>query len=243
MMAGEQEFLASFTSDRFMNQPIKSDRSVIGRLLAMFDRVPGLGGGRTHFVFLGVFFAVALSCYLTILKLRGEAGAALKTWTEWDALFPFSPWWIWVYLIPYILGPLLVMVLSRPAFEWYVRRGLIVIVVSLIIFFVLPTQVVRNPSNESRLSNDLTSNLYRWMVKIDTPPANAAPSLHVSLSCLLAWVLAYDKPRYWPFALFGALVVWVSVLCISQHHLIDVATGALLASLAAIGRPPRPLTS
>ncbi len=211
-------------------------------MLAAFDHAPGLGRGRTHFVFLGVFFGMALGFYMTVLKLRGAAGASLRTWTEWDTVFPFSPWWIWVYLLPYILGPLLVMVLSRPAFVWYLHRALIVVGVSLVIFFIVPTQIQRHVDSEGNLGDDLTSRLYRWMIEIDDPPANAAPSLHVSLSCLLAWALAYDHPRWWAAALLGAVVVWVSTLCISQHHLIDVATGALLASLAAIGRPPREFT-
>ncbi len=220
-----------------MNPSKPPDRSLVGRTLAFFDRVPGLGSGRSHFVFLGVFFAVSLSLYLTVLKLRGAA-ATFKTRRDWDDAFPFSPWWIWIYLLPYLIGPLLVMVLSRPAFVWYVRRGMIVVAVSIVIFFVFPTLTTRLPENEAKLSDDLTSALYRNIAGIDDPPANAAPSLHVSLSCLLAWALAYDWPRWWWAALLGAIIVWLSTLYISQHHLIDVVSGALLASLAAIGRPP-----
>jgi membrane-associated phospholipid phosphatase len=214
------------------------------RLLARFDRVPGLGGGRTQIVFLALFFAVSFSFYLLVLKLRGPA-AALKTRTGWDDVFPFVPWWTWVYMVPYLIGPLLVAVLNRTTFVWYVQRATVVVVISVLIFALIPTQTVRplkdpvkGPEIAAELGDDLTANVYRKMVEIDDPPANAAPSLHVSLSCLLAWAITFNHPRWWWAALGGAVVVWLSTLFTAQHHLIDVATGAGLASLAAIG-PPR----
>jgi membrane-associated phospholipid phosphatase len=221
--------------------PAPPDRTLVGRLLQAVDRIPGLGGGRTHIAFLALFFLASLSLYLAVLKLRGPA-AAYTTWTEWDRAFPFAPWWTWIYLIPYIVGPALVGALSRTTFAWYIRRATIVALVSLLIFVVVPTQTVRpleDPANESKLGNNATGWMYRQMVAIDDPPANAAPSLHVSLSCLLAWALAYDRPRWAWAALLGAVTIWLSTLYTAQHHLIDVATGALLASLAAIGRPSR----
>jgi membrane-associated phospholipid phosphatase len=221
----------------------------IDRLLARLDRVPGLGGGRTHFIFLGVFFGFCLSLYLTVLKLRGPASTT-DTRIEWDRAFPFTPWWTWPYLLPYVIGPLLVVVIRRPVFTWFIRRALIVAVASLVIFVVYPTQTIRPldksknteeewKANEAKLGDDLTSRMYRQMDAIDSPPANAAPSLHVSLSCLMAWAVVFDRPRWWWAALLGAVFVWLSTLYTAQHHLIDVATGALLASLAAIGPPQR----
>ncbi len=217
-----------------------TDRSLPGRLLGALDRVPGLGGGRTHIICLALFFFGSLAVYLTVLKIRGPAGESLKTRIEWDGAFPFTPIWTWVYLLPYVAGPLIAAALRRPVFTWYLGRGAIVVLVSLVIFSVLPTQTVRpleDPAVSEQLGDDLTARLYRYMVMIDDPPANAAPSLHVSLSCLLAWALFYDRPRLWWLALLLAVVVWLSTLYTAQHHLIDVVTGALLASLAAIGGP------
>ena len=224
------------------SSPNESDESLVGRLLARLDRVRGLGGGRTHAVFLVVFFLACLSLYLTVLKVRGGGASSLSTWTEWDRTFPFTPAWVWVYLLPYAVGPLIAVALSRAAFVWYVQRAALVMLVSLIIFAVQPTHTVRpllDKANEEKLHDDLTSRMYRQMVAVDEPPANAAPSLHVSLACLLAWALAYDRPR-WALVAFGAaLVVWLSTLFTAQHHIIDVASGVLLASLAALGPPRR----
>ena len=218
-------------------------RTAVGRMLAAVDRMPGLGGSRTHVVFLTLFFLFSLGLYLVVLKVRGPAGDRLLTLTAWDAAFPFTPGWVWVYLLPYAVGPLLTVLLSRTTFEWYVRRAVLVVVVSLAIFVAVPTQTVRplraDPANEARLKDDLTGWAYRRMVAVDEPPANAAPSLHVSLSCLLAWAMVYEWPRWWPAAIAAAVLVWLSTLYTAQHHLIDVVTGVLLASLAALGGPRR----
>src|SRR5262249_22146119 len=90
--------------------------------------------------------------------------------------------------------------------------------------------------NEANLTG-VTGWMYRSMVEIDDPPANAAPSLHVSLSCLLAWALAFDRPRWWAAALLGAILVWLSTLYTAQHHLIDDGSGYLLASMISLATP------
>src|SRR4051812_16925571 len=114
-----------------------ANRTLVGRLLAEMDRIPGLGGGGSHVAFLALFFLGSLSLYLVVLKLRGPA-ATIKTWTGLDGLFPFTPWWVWVYLVPYVLGPLLVGALSRSAFVWYINRATLVVIVSLAIFVAVP---------------------------------------------------------------------------------------------------------
>jgi membrane-associated phospholipid phosphatase len=216
----------------------------VERMLARLDRVPGLGGGRTHFLFLALFFGLSFSLYLTVLKARGPA-AAISTHTPWDDVFPFAVGWLWVYMAPYVIGPLLSVVLSRATFAWYIRRGTLVMAVSLLIFALLPTHTKR-PWPETlngwkELGNGFTDQMYRNMVELDDPPSNAAPSLHVSLSCLLAWALTFDRPRWWAIAFLGASLIWLSTLLTWQHHLIDVVTGVFLASVAAIG-PPRKMT-
>ena len=105
-----------------------------------------------------------------------------------------------------------------------------IVFISLGIFVLLPTQVQR-PTVD--VGSGHSADMYRNMVEIDEPPANAAPSLHVSLTCLLAWAVRRDYPR-WTLAAFGSVaIVWLSTLLTHQHHLIDVATGVLLASAAA----------
>ncbi len=186
---------------------------------------------------LGVLMFSALGLYLLVLKWRGHAGREHVTWIEWDALVPFQPGWVWVYLIPYIVGPGLVGTLSRDTFAWFVPRALAVVFVSLLVFIVYPTQTDSRP--ELILEDGPTRQLYKMMVEVDEPPANAAPSLHVSLTCLLALALVRDFPRGWPLWVGGVLLVWAATLFTRQHHFIDVVTGALVACLVVLVWPDR----
>jgi len=192
-----------------------------------------LAGAVRQAVVLAVMMLLSLSLYLAVLWSRGSA-ARMVTQTEWDKAIPFRPGWVWVYLIPYLLGPLLAAFLRRATLVWYIRRGLAAVLVSVAVFAVLPTKTVRPAA--THLGGGPTAALYRNMVAIDDPPANAAPSLHVSLTCLLAWALVRDFPRWWAVCLTvtGVALVWLSTLLTWQHHLIDVATGVLLGSALAL---------
>jgi hypothetical protein len=189
---------------------------------------PTLVRGIRQTVVLAVIMLISLSLYLAVLKWRGPA-ASVTTATSWDQALPFCPTWVWGYLLPYLIGPAIAGVLSRDTFAWYIRRGLVIVFVSLAIFVVLPTHTTRPPA--SSLPDGLTGELYRSVVMIDDPPANAAPSLHVSLTCLLALAVVRDYPRWWLAAWAGAGLTWLATLLTRQHHLIDVATGVLLAAV------------
>jgi membrane-associated phospholipid phosphatase len=188
--------------------------------------------GLRQAVLVAIIMFSSLGCYLAILKWRGGDGADHVTYIKaLDELFPFEPAWVWVYLIPYLIGPLAIGALSRETFWWFVRRGLVVVAISLVIFIIYPTQTkVREQPN---LGDGPTAQLYINMVTIDDPPANAAPSLHVSLTCMLALALVRDFPRWWPLPIGGAVVVWLATLYTRQHHVLDVVSGVLLALVVA----------
>jgi hypothetical protein len=186
---------------------------------------------------LAAVMMLALALYLLVLKWRGPA-AGIATQTRWDEKIPFCPAWVWAYLIPYLVGPVVAGMLSRATFAWYLRRGLLLVFVSLAIFAIWPTRTIRAPTLD--LDDGLTAGLYRRMIAIDEPPANAAPSLHVSLTCLLAWAVLRDFPRWGWAAFAGAAVVWLATLLTWQHHLIDVGTGVMLGSALAWPWPRRP---
>jgi membrane-associated phospholipid phosphatase len=201
---------------------------------------PTLARGIRQAVVLALIMFSSLALYLVVLRWRGEAGREHITYTAWDEVIPFRPAWVWVYLIPYLVGPILFGLISRATFLWYIQRGLVVVFVSLAIFAVYPTQTA--PRLKPDLGDGPTAWLYQNMVAIDEPPANAAPSLHVSLTCLLALALLHDFPRWWPLTLVWTALVWLATLFTRQHHLIDVATGALLACMVALAWPRRKMT-
>jgi membrane-associated phospholipid phosphatase len=186
---------------------------------------------------LGALTFAALGLYLIVLNWRGHAGKDHITWTPWDEVVPFQPGWVWVYLIPYIIGPGLVGLMSRRTFAWFVPRALAIMFLSVLVFIIYPTQTAERPTLE--LGPGPTRDLYKMMIEVDDPPANAAPSLHVSLTCLLMLALLRDFPKWWPVWVGGALLVWAATLFTRQHHLIDVVTGALVAGVVVLAWPGR----
>jgi len=185
---------------------------------------------------LAAIMVTSLGGYLLVLKWRGGA-ARYCTHLAWDDWFPFEPAWVWVYLLPYIIGPAALGVVRASTFRWYVSRGLVIVAISLLIFALVPTQVAPRSSDHG-LGSGLTAKLYEEMVAIDEPPANAAPSLHVSLTCLLALALLRDFPKWWPVIIVGVVLVWLATLLTRQHHLIDVGTGIALTAIV-VAWPPR----
>jgi membrane-associated phospholipid phosphatase len=195
-----------------------------------------LKGAVQQAVVLAVVMLMSLALYLAVLWWRGPQ-AQITTQTAWDRAIPFRPAWVWVYLIPYALGPLIAAFLTRDTLVWYIRRGIVLVLISVAVFAILPTKTERPSATD--LGTGPTAQLYRNMVAIDGPAANAAPSLHVSLTCLLAWALVRDFSRWWAVCLTvtGVALVWLSTLLTWQHHLIDVATGVLLGSALALPWP------
>jgi len=191
------------------------------------DNVRSVKRGVIQAVALAVIMFSSLGLYLLILKWRGPAGSERRTHIPWDDLIPFEPGWVWAYLLPYLIGPVLIGMLTPRTFRWFVPRGLVIVFLSLTIFIVYPTQTAPRPPAD--VEDGPTARLYRSMIEADEPPANAAPSLHVSLTCLLALTLVRDFPRWWLPVCLGVAIVWLSTLLTRQHHLVDVATGALLA--------------
>ena len=182
----------------------------------------------------------ALGGYLLVLNWRG-GDAVFITKVPLDDVIPFQPAWVWVYLIPYIIGPIVIGFLRRPTFSWYISRGIAVVLVTLLIFILVPTQTDKRPPHD--LGTSVTGQLYQNMIAIDEPPANAAPSLHVSLTFLLGLALLWDFPRWWWLSTIAVLLVWLATLFTRQHHLIDVGTGILVAALVVAVWPRRRKTA
>ena len=90
---------------------------------------------------LALLMLLSLSSYLAVLKWRGDA-AVWVTRTAWDRHIPFRPEWVWVYLLPYLVGPVVAGSLSRPTFAWFVRRGLAAVLASLAVFVVWFTELL-----------------------------------------------------------------------------------------------------
>src|SRR5262249_29216548 len=82
-----------------------------------------LRGAVRQILLLTLIMLASLGGYLLVLWTRGPE-ARISTFLPLDDLVPFEPAWVWVYLIPYILGPLAFGLMRPTTFNWYVSRGL-----------------------------------------------------------------------------------------------------------------------
>src|SRR5436190_1727111 len=82
-----------------------------------------LARGIRQAVVLAVIMMSSLGGYLTVLCWRGHDGKDRVTHTAWDEFFPFLPGWVWVYLFPYVIGPIVIGALRAPIFGWSVRSA------------------------------------------------------------------------------------------------------------------------
>lgn len=152
----------------------------------------------------------------------------LPTRTSLDDLVPIWPAFIYVYLSPYLAGPLVAGLLSRELYRRMLTRVATLLPLQLGAYFAVPTIVVRP---HAPVGDGIGDALVRAIYLVDTPPANAAPSGHVSLALMLAWAAWNGMPRarFWSALYFGLVIV--SILFTGQHHVVDLVTGALLGGL------------
>lgn len=177
-------------------------------------------------VLLSVLFLLVYGGCNSIAAQRTDVG----TWYfALDRQVPFVPWMIVPYLSIdafFVLAPFLCR--DREDLNLYSRRVTMAIVVAGICFLLIPLRFAfdRPPANGwSGALLDAFASLDR--------PFNLFPSLHVTLAVLLADVFRrYTKGAYRAVLSLWFVLVVLSTVFVYQHHLIDVAGGLVLASLA-----------
>ncbi len=169
--------------------------------------------------------------------------APLSVATPIDALIPFEPAWVWIYLF----GWWLFIFGGGAYYLWKVRhnstrlrQGLLAVLVMQLgawaIHLLLPTYMPR-----PLLSPDgsLSLELVRLIYTVD-PPTHAFPSLHVASTFVIAYFLQYHIPHVRPLekrllrlTSWSALVlISLSTLFIKQHSVVDVLGGLLWGYIA-----------
>lgn len=188
--------------------------------------------------------AVLLGAFLGLYVVAARVGQdAPTTRLPLDDVWRLVPLLVWVYVSPYLVGVVVIGVLPRPVFRAFVARGVVLGVVHTVVNFLLPTRVDRAPLPETLAGPSAA--MLRLVYAADDPPLNAAPSAHVSFTMLITWAAWHGLPRLRaPLLAWGTAVV-LSVLFTRQHHLLDVVTGAALATVLLVTfhmgerRPPR----
>ena len=183
---------------------------------------------RTYFYWLFwisvAFFTVYPTCNWVTMQRTDALGLYLASELE----IPFVPEFVWAYLSLYLLFLIPPFFLGHQRMNILGRQLIMATVFCGLVFLLLPTEL----GFERTIPADpFYSALFADLFAIDLPH-NMVPSLHVTFSALILFTLS-DNPRKAPAkALFLAWLVLIcaSTILVHQHHLLDVATGLLVAT-------------
>lgn len=181
------------------------------------------------------YLLIMIACYAVWVPLYygtgwiGELrGAAFDPSLAIDAVWPFVPEAVFVYLLAYVIIVALFAVRRSAAFLNHAYLNFIVMNLTAFTIFVLfPSQGPERgtlPSDASALLAFLFQLDARW---------NAFPSLHVANPILVALLALRERGADALSAalLLVALAIAVSTLLVRQHYLLDVVGGMLLAGV------------
>ncbi|MGD0575050.1 MAG: phosphatase PAP2 family protein [Anaerolineales bacterium] len=192
-------------------------------------RLFGEGVFGTGWINAAICLVLAVAVYFTsgIYAALNHGPAVLNLRTPLDAALPVVPIFVIPYdsLEPLVYATLIIFLVFRTrVFQSACLALISAWLVSYAFYFFLQTEVIRPVLT----GTDLLTRMIRDVYAGDNP-FNDFPSLHTSLSTILAihW-FHIDRRLAIILAVWTALIVASTVL-IKQHYVADVASGLLLA--------------
>ncbi len=188
------------------------------------------GTGWKNAIF-SIILAVAVYFISQIYALLNHGPAVLNLHTPLDSALPVVPIFVipYVSLQPVIYATLVIFLLIRTRYFQSICLALIAAwLVSYAFYIFLQTEVIR----PILTGTDTLTRMINGVYASDNP-FNDFPSLHTSLSTIVAihWVRLDRRPGI-VVAIWTVLIVASTVL-IKQHYVADVVSGLLLAFGAA----------
>lgn len=140
-----------------------------------------------------------------------------------DRSIPFTPAWVWIYLLyyPFCFTPLFLLK-DIDTFRRVAGAYFLEFIIAFIVFLSFPVRMIRPAFIPDTLSEKVVSIIY----KVD-PGFNVFPSLHVANSLLVALIFYRHNKIFGIFFIFIAILISLSTLYVKQHYFYDVVTGAL----------------
>jgi membrane-associated phospholipid phosphatase len=161
--------------------------------------------------------------------LAARSVVHFRLYFNWELAIPFVPWMIWVYLSLQIFLALPLFVLDAAGISRLGQTFALATLAAGAMHLALPTDLGwRRPLAVPGYP------IFDRFFSIDRPH-NLAPSLHVAystLTLLVIWSAARGRWLRTLSAVWAGLLV-CSVSLIHQHHLVDIASGIVLAALCS----------
>ena len=169
------------------------------------------------------FFGVYPLCnYLT-----SKRDFRFQLYLESELGIPFMPHFIWFYLSMYLLFMLIPFCMNFKSLQPLGKNLVAGTIISGLIFLLFPAE-----AGFVRLipENELYSAIFAKIFEIDLPH-NMVPSLHVVYCGLILLTMSADSKA---ILMKSVYLSWLILICLStvfvhQHHILDIATGLLLA--------------
>lgn len=150
--------------------------------------------------------------------------------TFFDTLVSFSPYWIWIYLMAYILPVFMFFYLQKLNLQLrFLKLFFILTILTNIVFFFLPSTIDRVSVPTDGVDN-LTKLAFDILFSTDKP-FTCFPSTHVSTSFIAAFSVRQHS-KHFLFFIGLAFLISYSALAIGQHYLYDAFGGAFIALLS-----------
>lgn len=207
-----------------MGKRYNQAKTAFERFLPKYARIPLL-------LVLGFNFLVY---FATKLFVDYSDAFDLSIWL--DTVIPFSTVFITFYVGAYLQWGLSYIAAGRESREFCYRivtADLVSKIFCFLFFVFMPTAIVRPEVTGNSVLDYLTRVIYA----MDTPPVNLFPSIH----CLESWVAircAFSMKKvgkvYRAITVFVSVGVFMSVVFLKQHYLVDIPAGILVFELALL---------
>jgi membrane-associated phospholipid phosphatase len=174
----------------------------------------------------------AATCLFNVARHGLEQAPVIQAF-RMDAVIPFAPGWIWIYLLyyPFCFLPLFLRevredpgTFTRTILAFGLQFG-----ASFFIFLVWPLRMA-HPALPAGLEGSILKHLYACDLGF-----NSFPSLHVANIVFVSLLYWRMRGARWGAALAAlAALISASTMLVKQHFVADVAAGALLGWLSFI---------
>lgn len=178
-----------------------------------------------------VYFVVS---YFLIAHYVAERGVFYTPILPGEGEIPFIPWTFFIYILCYVVPPLAFLLLqSKTGIIKALWAFIIALWIHKIVWILYPVKYVLRPNLTDHPSETLLAIIVEFF-KLDSPPVNCLPSLHVTYVFLTYFAILAYRPRLAPCFLVLAFVISLSTMTFKQHYVADVLSGLFLSMILSL---------
>jgi membrane-associated phospholipid phosphatase len=180
--------------------------------------------------------------YECLRRAQYQGGELWIVSSPWDRAIPFCEW----FAVPYLSWYLCIA--ATLCYSFFSSKENFLRTVSLIYACLIPSMIfctafpsemegILRPDFSALGRENIATAWVQLIYRLDSPPRNVFPSMHVSVSWALwvAWLRMRPRSVLWKTVGFGwALLITLSTVLIKQHSILDLFSGIAVAALASV---------